>query len=50
MPVFDVAVRSGRSPRNWFRLHTNELMTENLVLYKRLGYVEVHRRLNDGFR
>ncbi|MBV9580874.1 MAG: GNAT family N-acetyltransferase [Chloroflexi bacterium] len=32
------------------RLYTNELMAENLVLYRRLGYVEVDRRLDDGFR
>jgi GNAT superfamily N-acetyltransferase len=31
-------------------LYTNELMTENLAFYPRLGYVEVDRRLEDGFR
>ncbi|MGD9890610.1 MAG: GNAT family N-acetyltransferase [Dehalococcoidia bacterium] len=31
-------------------LYTNELMTENLAFYPRLGYVEVDRRLDDGFR
>lgn len=31
-------------------LYTNELMTENLALYARLGFVEVDRRLADGYR
>ncbi len=30
-------------------LYTNEKMTENLVLYPRLGYVETGRRTEDGF-
>jgi ribosomal protein S18 acetylase RimI-like enzyme len=32
------------------RLYTNEAMTENLAFYPRLGYREVGRRLEDGFR
>ncbi len=32
------------------RLYTNELMTENLGLYAHLGYVEVERRLDEGYR
>ena len=31
-------------------LYTHELMTENIALYTRLGYVEVERRQEDGFR
>jgi ribosomal protein S18 acetylase RimI-like enzyme len=31
-------------------LYTNERMTENLRLYPALGYVEVDRRVEDGFR
>jgi GNAT superfamily N-acetyltransferase len=31
------------------RLYTNEKMTDNLSLYPRLGYVEVERRMEDGF-
>src|SRR5439155_2134550 len=31
-------------------LYTNEAMTENLELYRRLGYVETGRRVGDGFR
>jgi ribosomal protein S18 acetylase RimI-like enzyme len=31
-------------------LYTNEAMTENLELYRRLGYVETGRRVEDGFR
>ncbi|HEV2814574.1 MAG TPA: GNAT family N-acetyltransferase [Solirubrobacteraceae bacterium] len=30
------------------RLYTNELMTENLAIYAHLGYVETHRRTEDG--
>lgn len=30
-------------------LYTNERMTENLSIYPRLGYVEVDRRIEDGF-
>ncbi|MGI8549559.1 MAG: GNAT family N-acetyltransferase [Dehalococcoidia bacterium] len=32
------------------RLYTNEAMHENLDFYRRLGYEEVDRRLEDGFR
>jgi ribosomal protein S18 acetylase RimI-like enzyme len=32
------------------RLYTNEAMTENLTLYPHLGYREVGRRVEDGFR
>ncbi|HJQ75252.1 MAG TPA: GNAT family N-acetyltransferase [Gaiellaceae bacterium] len=32
------------------RLYTNEAMTENLAFYPRLGYCEVGRRVEDGFR
>jgi ribosomal protein S18 acetylase RimI-like enzyme len=31
------------------RLYTNAAMTENLSFYPRLGYVEVARRIEDGF-
>jgi ribosomal protein S18 acetylase RimI-like enzyme len=31
-------------------LYTNQAMTENLRLYPRLGYVETHRRSEDGYR
>lgn len=30
-------------------LYTNEAMTENLAMYRRLGYSEVDRRHEDGF-
>jgi ribosomal protein S18 acetylase RimI-like enzyme len=30
--------------------YTNELMHQNLALYKRLGYQETARRLDSGFR
>ena len=30
-------------------LYTNARMHENLVLYPRLGYVEIDRRREDGF-
>ncbi|KQL46773.1 hypothetical protein AN963_17870 [Brevibacillus choshinensis] len=31
-------------------LYTNELMTENLMYYPRFGFIEVDRRLEDGYR
>jgi len=30
-------------------LYTNELMHENIALYKHLGYAETHRKTEDGF-
>ncbi len=32
------------------RLYTNEAMTENIALYARLGFVETHRGIANGFR
>ena len=31
------------------RLYTHERMTENIPYYERLGYVEVERRIEDGY-
>jgi len=31
------------------RLYTNVAMTENLSIYARIGFVETHRALEDGF-
>jgi ribosomal protein S18 acetylase RimI-like enzyme len=31
-------------------LYTNEIMTENLAIYSRLGYRETARRTDDGYR
>ena len=31
-------------------LYTNEIMTENLAIYSRLGYSETARRTEDGYR
>ncbi|GAB3676659.1 GNAT family N-acetyltransferase [Salinisphaera aquimarina] len=31
-------------------LYTNEKMTENLALYRRLGYIEIARRHEQGYR
>lgn len=41
------ALASGLSE---LRLYTNELMTENIAYYRRLGYEEVDRRMDHGFR
>lgn len=30
-------------------LYTNELMHENIAMYKHLGYTETHRKYQDGF-
>ncbi len=32
------------------RLYTNEVMTENLVFYRRLGFVEEGLKIEDGYR
>lgn len=32
------------------RLYTNEAMVENLAIYQRLGYVETHRREENGLK
>lgn len=32
------------------RLYTNELMTENLRFYRKLGFEEIDRRVEDGYR
>ena len=32
------------------KLYTNELMTENIELYSRIGYVETHRAEENGLR
>jgi ribosomal protein S18 acetylase RimI-like enzyme len=32
------------------RLYTNEVMVENLAFYQRLGFVEVERRMDEGYR
>lgn len=31
-------------------LYTNELMTENLMYYPKFGFIEVERRIEDGYR
>ena len=42
---------AGRSQRGWheIRLYTNALMTENIALYRRIGYVETARVTEKGF-
>lgn len=35
---------------NAVHLYTNEVMTENLAIYPRLGYVKVGQRTEDGFK
>jgi len=32
------------------RLYTNEVMTENLAFYARLGFEEIGRRVDDGYK
>jgi GNAT superfamily N-acetyltransferase len=39
-----------RQGRNRLRLYTNEIMTENLAIYGHLGYCEVDRRTENGYR
>lgn len=35
---------------HWIRLYTNEVMTENIRLYSRIGYSETHRAEERGLR
>jgi ribosomal protein S18 acetylase RimI-like enzyme len=49
--LMDFAEEEGR--RGGFgllRLYTDEIMTENVALHEHLGYREVDRRLEDGYR
>lgn len=43
----DIARARGYSA---IKLYTNEMMTENIAIYTRLGYVETHRVEEQGFR
>ena len=40
---------AGRLGLPELRLYTHELMTENLAMYRRLGFVETHRAEQAGF-
>lgn len=42
--------RASESGLRRLTLYTNEVMTENLAIYARLGYHEVARRSEDGYR
>jgi ribosomal protein S18 acetylase RimI-like enzyme len=45
-----LAERAARTARlGAIRLYTNEVMTENLEFYRRLGFVEEARRMEDGY-
>jgi GNAT superfamily N-acetyltransferase len=39
-----------RDGMNAVQLYTNVMMTDNLAIYLRLGYVPVARRIEDGFK
>jgi GNAT superfamily N-acetyltransferase len=41
---------AGRRRLNRIALVTHEAMTENQAIYARLGYVEIERRAEDGYR
>jgi GNAT superfamily N-acetyltransferase len=43
----NVATNAGYSS---IKLYTNEMMTENIALYTRLGYAETHRGQDKGLR
>ncbi|WP_089609568.1 GNAT family N-acetyltransferase [Dehalobacterium formicoaceticum] len=45
--AFNFAQKAGLHEVN---LYTNELMTENIRYYLGLGFIEVGRRLEDGYR
>lgn len=49
--LLDVAERAARErARPALTLFTNEVMWENLAVYARMGFVEVGRRVEDGYR
>ena len=49
--LLDFAERRAREERlGELRLYTNELMTDNLLYYRKLGFEEVERRTEHGFR
>lgn len=41
---------AGESGLREVSLYTNELMTENIAFYEKLGFREIDRRLDDGYR
>ena len=41
---------AGDAGHDVLRLYTNEVMTESQALYRRLGFVETHRAVEDGYR
>jgi GNAT superfamily N-acetyltransferase len=41
---------AGERGRDRLTLYTNEAMTENLAIYAHLGYREIDRRTDDGYR
>jgi ribosomal protein S18 acetylase RimI-like enzyme len=43
------AVEARRRRLPALRLHTNVAMTENIAMYRRLGFVETHRATENGF-
>lgn len=44
-----VEARAGAGGYHEIRLYTHERMTENIVYYQKLGYIEVERRFEDGY-
>ncbi len=45
-----VAAEARRLGLPALRLCTNEAMTENLAIYRHIGFVETHRAVEDGYR
>ena len=41
---------AGEAGKREVRLYTNEAMTESIALYRRRGFVETHRSVDDGLR
>lgn len=50
MLMATVEQRARTAGMNEIRLYTNELMTENLRFYHRLGFEEEERRMHDDYR
>jgi ribosomal protein S18 acetylase RimI-like enzyme len=48
--LFEHAVgEARRAGLSALRLYTNVAMTENLAMYRRIGFVETHRAMENGF-
>lgn len=41
---------ANRNRKQFIRLYTNEKMTESMAVYRKIGFLERERKLEDGFQ